>query len=114
MTDNLPLARRGRGGNHHPLATKQFILDRLAQVGEDHIASLHRAHNKALNNLAEDRGRKYYYHHSTYASFHSRVWELISEGLIEFSGREEESDAPQFGNMEDKPMRRFLRLVRGK
>lgn len=108
---NLRLTR-GRGGNRHPIAVKQFILDRLAQVGEDYAASLHRAYNDALDQLARDRRREYYYHHTTYASFRTRLGELIGAGRIEFSGRTEPSDVPQFAGKDVKPMRKYLCLVR--
>ncbi len=113
MASGLQLTR-GPGGNNHPIPSKQFILDRLAKVGEDHASSLHRAYNKALDDLAEQRHRKYYYHHPVYASFRARISELVSEGLIEYSGREEQSDAPQWEHMEEKPMRRYFCLVKGK
>ena len=110
---NLPLTR-GRGGNRHPIAVKQFILDRLAQVGEDYISGMHQAYKAALDQLARDRRRTYYYHHPVYSSFSKKVWALIQEGLIEFSGREEPSDNPSFSSMKNKPMRRYYRLVRGR
>ncbi len=111
MASGLQLNRRP-GGNNHPIPSKQFILDRLAKVGEDHASSLHRAYNDALDDLAKKRHRKFFYHHPTYASFRVRISELVGEGLIEYSGREEQSDAPQFAHMEDIPMRRYFRLVR--
>lgn len=110
---NLPLTR-GRGGNRHPIAVKQFILNRLAQVGEDYISGMHQAYKAALDQLARDRRRVYYYHHPVYHSFSKKAWELITEGLIEFSGREEASDNPNFANWKNKPMRRYYRLARGK
>lgn len=111
MATNLTLGRRP-GGNMHPISSKQFILDRLAQMGEDYIGGLHIAYKKALVQLARDRRRKFLYHHPTYYSFSKKVWELIHAGLVEFSGREEPSDDPRFANFETKPMRRFVRLVR--
>ncbi len=111
MTDNLTL-KRGRGGNTHPIAVKQYIQDRLARVGEDYISGLHQAYKKALDDLARERKREYFYHHPTYFSFSKKVWELITEGRIEFSGREEEADDPRFVGWKDKPIRKYLRLVR--
>jgi len=35
---------------------------------------------------------------------------LATEGLVEFSGREEESDYPQFQDWDIKPVRRYYRL----
>jgi len=108
---NLSLTR-GRGGNRHPIASKQFILDRLAQVGEDYISGLHQAYKHALDQLARDRRRVYYYHHPVYSSFKQKVWELMQEGEIEFSGREEPSDDRRFVGMKNKPIRRYVRLVK--
>jgi len=111
MATNLPLAR-GRGGNHHPIATKQFILDHLARVGEDYISGMHQAYKDALDQMARDRRRVYYYHHPVYFSFSKKVWELITEGLVEFSGREEASDDRRFVGWKYKPVRKFVRLKR--
>ena len=113
MANNLPITR-GRGGNRHPIAVKEFILNRLAQVGEDYISGLHQAYKDALDQLARDRRREYYYHHPVYFSFSKKVWELITEGLIEFSGREEPSDDLRFVGWENRPIRKYVRLVRPK
>ena len=113
MTTNLPLAR-GRGGNRHPIAVKQFILDRLSLVQEDYISGLHQAYKAALDQLARDRRRVYYYNKPVYSSFAKKVWELITEGLVEFSGREEPSDDRRFVGWEHKPVRKYVRLVRGR
>jgi len=37
---------------------------------------------------------------------------MARDGLIEFSGREEESDAPQFDNWPVKPLRRYYQIRR--
>jgi len=116
MTSDLSLSR-GRGGNRHPIAVKQFILDRLSQVGEDYISGLHQAYKDALDQLSRDRyqprgPRRFYYHHPVYFSFSKKVWELITEGKIEFSGREEPSDDPRFNTWKYKPVRKFVRLVK--
>lgn len=101
----------GRGGNRHPIAVKQFILDRLAHVGEDYISGLHQAYKAALDQLARDRRREYYYHKPTYFSFFKKVYALIDEGKIEFSGKELPADNPRFNSWKKKPMRRYVRLV---
>ena len=111
MASELRLTR-GRGGNRHPIAVKQFILDRLARVGEDYISGLHQAYKDALDQLARDRKREYYYHHPVYFSFSKKVWELMEEGLVEFSGREEPSDDARFVGWENRPVRKFVRLTR--
>ncbi len=99
----------GRGGNRHPLSVRAFILDHLAN-GEDYIANIHRAYKAELDRLARENGRRYRYHKPRYHSFEMKVQLCTREGLIEFSGREEESDAPQFKDSGFKPVRRYYRL----
>lgn len=99
-----------RGGNHHPLSSRTFILDHLAAVGEDYGANIHRAYKEELDRLAKSNDRRYRYHKPIYSSFQMQVQHLAREGLIEFSGREEESDNPMFAGMEFKPVRRYYRL----
>jgi len=109
MVTELKITRQ-RGGNHHPLSVRGFILNHLANVGEDYISSMHRAYKQELNRLARQNGRRRAYHKPRYHSFEVAVQILARDGLIEFSGREEESDSPQFQGWEIKPMRRFYRL----
>lgn len=106
----IPLLK-GRGGNRHPIPVKEFIIERLSQTGEDYISGLHQAYKDALDKLAEERHRDFYYHHPTYFSFSKKVWELIAEGQVEFSGREIPSDLPRFKDWKQKPMRKFVRLA---
>jgi len=108
MIDELRVSRQ-RGGNRHPLSVRSFILDHLAR-GEDYIASMHRAFKAELDRLALERGRRHHYHKCKYHSFEMSVQTLAREGLIEFSGKEEASDSPQFESWPDKPMRRYYRL----
>lgn len=111
MATNVRLTR-GRGGNRHPIAVKEFIVERLGQVGEDCISGMHQAYKDALIQLARDRKREFLYHHATYPSFYKKAWELIQEGRIEQSGRTEPSDSVSFAGMEDKPTRNYYRLAR--
>jgi len=99
-----------RGGNRHPLSVRGFILDHLVAVGEDYGANMHRAYKAELDRIARENSRRYRYHKPRYHSFEMKVQILTREGLIEFSGREEESDSPQFQGWENKPVRRFYRL----
>ena len=108
MVDELKITRQ-RGGNHHPLSVRGFILDHLA-AGEDFISAMHRAYKAELDRIARENGRKHRYHKPCYHSFEMAVQMLAREGLIEFSGREVESDAPQFQGWNPKPMRRYYRL----
>lgn len=109
MTDELKISRQ-RGGNHHPVSVRGFILSYLALNGEDYISSMHRAYKTELDRVAMERGRRYRYHRPRYHSFEMAVQMLAREGLIVFSGREEESDSPQFESWGSKPMRRYYRL----
>ena len=102
---------RQRGGNRHPLSVRGFILGYLHTVGEDYISSMHRAYKAELDRIAREKGRRGAYHKPRYHSFEVAVQVLAREGLIEFSGREEESDSPQFEGWEPRPMRRFYRLT---
>jgi len=108
MMDELKVSRE-RGGNRHPLSVRSFILDHLA-AGEDYIANMHRAYKAELDRIAQEKGRRHRYHKPRYRSFEMAVQMLTREGLIEFSGREEESDSPQFEIWPEKPMRRYYRL----
>ena len=108
MVDELKITPR-RGGNRHPLSVRAFILEHLA-AGEDFISAMHRAYKAELDRIAQENGRKHRYHKPRYHSFEMAVQMLAREGLIEFSGREEESDAPQFQGWNPKPVRRYYRL----
>ena len=100
----------GRGGNRHPLSVRGFILDYLAAVGEDYGSNMHRAYKLELDRIGRENGRRQRYHRPTCGSFQTQVRHLAGEGLIEFSGREEESDSPHVDGWPDKPMRRYYRL----
>jgi len=100
----------GRGGNRHPLSVRAFILNHLAAIGEDYSANMHRAYKADLDRVARENGRRCRYHKPRYHSFEMKVQLLTREGLIEFSGREEKSDYPQFQGWEFKPVRRFYKL----
>lgn len=100
----------GRGGNRHPLSVRAFILDHLAAVGEDYGANIHRAYKAELDRIARENGRRYRYHRPSYSSFNKKMNLLAREGVIEFTGREEESDNPMFNNMGWKPVRRYYRV----
>ena len=117
MVTELKITRQ-RGGNRHPLSVTAFILEHLAAVGEDYGANIHRAYKRRLKELAESnrvvKGKRSlrvkYYHKPSFPSFNKKMNLLAREGVIEFSGREEESDNPMFDNMGWKPVRRYYRL----
>ncbi len=100
----------GRGGNFHPLDPRAWVMDHLREVGEDYIASMHRAYKEALDRLAVANGRRFAYHKPRYKSFHYVVQQLHREGMIEFT-REEEADSPQFVDWPEKPLRRYYQLI---
>lgn len=112
MVSELILSRQ-RGGNHHPLSVNGFIIAHLTMYGEDYIANIHRAYKAALVQLALDSGRKHAYHKPVYSSMEKAVNKLAREGVVEFSGREEESDNPMFANRDWIPIRRYYRLGAG-
>lgn len=109
MVEELKVTRQ-RGGNQHPLSVMGFIIDHLTAKGEDYISSMHRAYKAELDRIAIAKGRRYRYNKPRYHSFEVAIQKLAREGVIEFSGREEESDAPQFQGWENKPVRRYYRL----
>ena len=112
MATKLKISRT-RGGDMHPLNVSGFIIAHLTIHGEDFISSMHRAYKEALDQLAIENGRRRPYHKARYHSFEMRVQQLAREGTIEFSGREEPSDSPQFIGWDPPPMRRFYRLKKG-
>ena len=117
MVTELKVTRK-RGGNHHPLSVRAFILEHLAIVGEDYGANIHRAYKDVLDKLAsasrEDkrRGRKHY-HKPTFNSFNKYMNLLAREGFIVFTGREEESDKLMFRDKVWKPVRRYYKIKAG-
>ena len=106
---NQPKIHRQRGGNHHPVSVGGFILNHL-KTREDFISSMHRAYKAELDRVALQNGCRHRYNKPRYHSFEMAVQKLAREGLIVFSGREEESTAPQFQGWPNKPMRRYYRL----
>jgi hypothetical protein len=102
---------RRRGGNFHPLPVRDFIVSHLSAVGEDTIKNMHQAYLAALEDLARTRGRKTPYRKATWHSFYSKLWQLAKDGLVIPSGREVESDEPEFADWDQKPMRKYWRLA---
>lgn len=111
MVSNMRL-KQTPGGNRHPIAVKQFILDYLARMGEDYAGGIHQAYKRALDQHARDIRRKYLYHHPSYQSFYKKVHELMDAGRVEFTGREQQSDDPAYSEWQDVPIRKFIRLKR--
>jgi len=110
MTSELKVTQTV-GGNRHPMSVSGFIIAHLTMVGEDYISSMHRAYKRALDQLAVENDRKYAYHKPVYHSFEMQVQKLRREGTVEFSGREEVSDSPQFAGWDSPPTRHYYRLV---
>lgn len=110
----------GRGGNHHPLSTRQFVIDYLSAKGEASIPELHGAYKILLREKAEQnrsvktrrgRGKVRPYHWARYGNFKTEVLKLKREGIIEFSGREEPATSDRFRCWENKPVLRFYRIA---
>jgi len=101
---------RGRGASPDFLRTGLFIKEYLLAVDEDYPANIHRAFKKRL----EDEGRK---RKPTYHSFLRYLHQLVSFGLLEFSGREEPMKTPpDLLHIRDSvsvvpPMHRYYRLT---
>lgn len=110
--DNEKNGPRGRGGDRHPVPVLAFILAHLATAGEDYIANMHRAYKAELDNVARAKGRAAPYRHPLYHSFEVKVLQLVHEGKIEFTDREEHSDSARVKHLEGKPVRRFYRLAK--
>jgi len=102
---------RGRGGNRHPLPARQFILDHLSVAGEDTILNMHRAYKVAMEALARERGRKTGYRIASWHSFYSKLWQLAKDGKVKPSGREIESEEPEFADWDQRPVRKYWRLA---
>jgi hypothetical protein len=119
MVTELKVTRKRRG-NYHVLSSRQFIIDYLRIVGEDYGANIHRAYKEELKRLAAINPKRVrntrqgvkilFYHKPSFSSFNKVMNLLKREGVIEFTGREEESDNPMFANMEWKPLRRYYRV----
>jgi len=102
---------RTKGGNYHPIPMKDFVIGHLSAVGEDYPANIHRAYVEELKILAEQKDRKKPYHKSTYSSFIVSFNNLVREGLVVFSGREEQSDDKKVQNFGTKVMRKYFRIA---
>ena len=71
MPKELKLTKT-KGGNFHPIDFKDFVIRHLTEVGEDYQANIHRAYKEQLKILAEQTGRRKYYHQPSYTSFNSK------------------------------------------
>jgi len=100
---------RDRGGNFHPICTRDFIVEYLTANGEATIPQIHGAYKNALRELAANNHRRRY-HWARYASFKTQVLRLLHEGIVELSEREQESNSPLFEGWEVKPSLKIYRL----
>ena len=85
-----------------------FIRDYLREHDESYSSQIHRAYKGAYKGLKTQRKRTYRV--CTYNSFMTYVSKLILTGLIERTGRTEESDNPKAEALE-YPERVFIRLT---
>ena len=103
---------RGRGASPDIVRTGLFIKEHLLAIGEDFPANIHREFKKRL----KDEGRR---RTPTYHSFLRYLHQLVSFGLLEFSGREEPMKTPpNLLHIRDSvsptvvsPMHRYYRLT---
>jgi len=108
-----------RGGNRHPLSTRQFVIDYLVAKGEASIPELHDAYKILLQYKAGEnrqvrtkkgKAKVRPYHWARYGSFKTQVLKLIKEGIIEPSGRQEPATSERFKYWENKPLLRFYKI----
>jgi hypothetical protein len=109
-TERLKITRQ-RGGDHHPLPTKAFIIQYLYINGEGTVSDVHIAYKNELKALALKKGNRRPYHWARYASFKRKMLGLVSEGIIEYTGRDEESQEARFEYWPEKPKMRVYRLT---
>lgn len=98
-------SRLGTGGK--PPRTGIFIRDHLRDRGESYAGEIHRTYKEAHRGWTTTRGNRYRL--STYNSFAIYIAKLVIAGLLERTGRKEESDHPKSGAL-DYPERVYLRL----
>jgi len=99
-------ARLGGGGR--PPTTGIFIRDFLREHGESYPSEIHRAYKETYRGVTTLGGRKYRI--GTYNSFAVYMSKLILAGLVERTGRHEESDNPKAAALE-YPERTYIRLT---
>jgi len=112
MTTELRITR-ARGGNHHPLSTRQFILDYLIVNGEATVSDVHKAYKIELRSLAARNHSRHQFHCACYASFKTQMLRLVGEGSIKLSGREEPASSKKFERWAQAPILRYYCLTAG-
>ena len=85
-----------------------FIRDYLREHGEAYPSEIHRAYKDIYRGGRTLKGRRYRV--STYNSFMSYISKLVLTGLVERTGRTEESDNPKARALE-YPERIYVRLT---
>lgn len=113
---------RPRGRAASPVRTGLFIRQYLSEHGEAYQAEIHRALKETIKSVNEGMGR--HIHPPTYESFGKYFRQLVRLGLIELTGREEETEViPELSSMRKKQvgsrttysvvtsMRRYYRLT---
>ena len=85
-----------------------FVRGYLREAGEAYPSEIHKAYKGAYKGVKSPRGKLY--HIATYNSFMIYVHGLVLTGLVERTGKTEESDDPK-GEPIDYPERVIIRLT---
>ena len=108
----LPVEPLEQGGFRKPISVRQFVVEHLRHVGEDHPSAMHQAYKAALAEiplLASRRGRRY--KACTYYSFSRELQAMKLGGIIKHSDKTEVSDSKHTAHWETKPLRNYYALV---
>jgi len=101
-----------QGGFRKPISVRQFVIEHLQTVGENHPSAMHQAYKAALAEiplLASRRGRRY--KTCTYYSFGRELQAMRLEGIIKHSDKTEVSDSKHTAHWETKPLRNYYVLA---
>lgn len=109
-TERLKITRQ-RGGDHHPIPTKAFIIQYIYINGEATISEVHRAYKDRLREIETVNRPRYPYRRAAYSSFKRQFLSLVGKGLVEYTGRDEESQEARFEYWPEKLKMRVYRLT---
>lgn len=107
----IPIEPLRPGGFRKPISVRQFVIEYLQAVGEDHPSAMHQAYKVALAEmplLASRRGRRY--KACTYYSFSRELQAMKLEGIIKHGNKTEVSDSKHTAHWETKPLRNYYTL----
>lgn len=81
---------RPRGRAASPIRTGLFIRQYLSDHSEAYQAEIHRALKESVKAINQEMGR--HIHPCTYESFGKYFRQLVTLGLVEFTGKEQETE----------------------